>query len=567
MELTSADIAEMVADLRARRGDTTTLEVQSAAGGCPHLGPTLSAFGNMPDGGRIILGLDETAGFAPVALDDIATLEQAVAGQAREAVMPPVTCTFETVPYQGHRLLVCDVSGLPLADRPARHQGQAYLRQSDGDYPMSDQEITQIEIQKTQAFEQTHPDRHGVEGTSAADLDASLRDAFLAAARSSSRRNATVADDAEVLRRMGVLTANGTLTLAGLYALADYPQQHRPSLSVTAAVRLPRGAGGRTRDLQHFTGPLPDLLDDAVEWVRRNTRTTMLYDDRGHGVDRSELPMAAVREIVANALVHRNLDPITDSKRVEIRLLDDKLVITSPGGLWGVNERQLGHPDGKSAVNLALYDICKNVRMPDGTRVIEGEGGGIREAMLALRDAGLRSPQFIDYGVRFTAIISRHSLLDDEDLAWLAKIPDSAGLSSEQRAILASMRRGHAWSDGMVREEFAPIDSVDARRLLQNLVDQGLAVMTGARATAIYELAPALGGAPAEDTVGALGSNGLMVWRALEQPGSFRELCGRLPLSDRQVRYALGRLRDADLVVLEGAPGVRDSTYRRNTGE
>ena len=61
----------------------------------------------------------------------------------------------------------------------------------------------------------------------------------------------------------------------------------------------------------------------------------MGYDDRGHGVDVTEIPMRAVREIVANALVHRNLDAITDSKRVEIRLLQDRLVVTSPGGLWG----------------------------------------------------------------------------------------------------------------------------------------------------------------------------------------------------------------------------------------
>lgn len=54
-----------------------------------------------------------------------------------------------------------------------------------------------------------------------------------------------------------------------------------------------------------------------------------------------------------------------------------------------------------------------------------------------------------------------------------------------------------------------------------------------------------------------------MVWRALQHPGSFRELRGRLPLSDKQIRYSLDRLRDADLVVLQGAPGVRDSTYRR----
>ena len=44
----------------------------------------------MPEGGLIILGLDEHNDFIPVGLSDVATLEQGVAGQAREAVTPPL---------------------------------------------------------------------------------------------------------------------------------------------------------------------------------------------------------------------------------------------------------------------------------------------------------------------------------------------------------------------------------------------------------------------------------------------------------------------------------------------
>lgn len=130
----------------------------------------------------------------------------------------------------------------------------------------------------------------------------------------------------------GVTSRNGELSLAGLYAMGIAPQAVTPSLGITAAVQLPREAGGpRTRDLVHLIGPIPDLLEEAMTWVLRNTRTAMGYDERGHGVDQAELPMRAVREVVANALVHRNLDAITDSKRVEIRLLHDRLVITSSG--------------------------------------------------------------------------------------------------------------------------------------------------------------------------------------------------------------------------------------------
>ncbi|MGB7963538.1 MAG: ATP-binding protein [Propionicimonas sp.] len=598
MEWSSASLQELMRDLRNRQGDLTDVEVKSAAGGLPSLGSTICAFANMPEGGTIILGLDESAGFVPVGLSNIAALEQGVAAQARTSVTPPVQCEFQTFQAEGRPILVAVIEGLPLHDRPARHGGLAYLRQSDGDYVMSEQEIAQLELAKTQAVRPTQPDRQPAPGTSSAELDAALLTSFLVAARSSSRRYAAASDN-DVLRFTGVLTTSGELSLAGVYALGVSPQALSPSLSVTAAVQLPRGAVGRTRDLAHLTGPIPDLLDDTMAWVVRNTRTTMGYDQRGHGVDATEIPMRAVREIVANALVHRNLDSITGSKRVEVRLLHDRLVITSPGGLWGVSESQLGRPGAKSAVNPTLYDICKYLRMPDGSRVIEGEGGGIREAIDALREAGLRPPRFVDTGIQFTAIILRHTLLAEEDLAWLSEVADDLDLSSEQRAILASMRNGDTWTNARVRREFAPMDSVAARRLLQQLVETGLVTTRGERGATTYGIDPShlrrqrpqfvvqeLQGEPhaTKTTVkdsaemhaaasvreprAAVRStrHGRSVLDALAEPRSLAEIVAITDLSEGQVRYALGNLMKEGSVVMLGGQGMRSTRYERPGG-
>lgn len=590
----SASLQELMFDLRDRQGDLTDVEVKSAAGGLPSLGSTICAFANMPEGGTIILGLDESAGFIPVGLNDMAELEQGIAAQARTSVTPPARCEFQTFQTEGKPILVAVIEGLPLHDRPARHGGLAYLRQSDGDYVMSEQEIAQLELAKTQAVRPTLPDRQGIPGTSAADLDGALLASFLTAARSSSRRYAAASDD-DVLRFTGVLATTGELTLAGVYALGVSPQAVSPSLSVTAAVQLPRGSGARTRDLAHLAGPIPDLLDDTMAWVVRNTRTTMGYDQRGHGIDATEIPMRAVREIVANALVHRNLDSITGSKRVEVRLLQDRLVITSPGGLWGVSESQLGRPGAKSAVNPTLYDICKYLRMPDGSRVIEGEGGGIREAIDALREAGLRPPRFVDTGIQFTAIILRHTLLAEEDLAWLSEIADDLDVSSEQRAILASMRYGDTWTNARVRREFAPMDSVAARRLLQQLVDTGLVITRGERGGTTYGINPRhlrSQGAPfdvqglhleshptstivkdpaemnaasvlAPKAVGRTTRHGAAVLDTLTEPRSLAEIVATTDLTEGQVRYALGSLMRQGSVEMLGAQGVRSTRYAR----
>lgn len=599
MEWTPAHLQELISDLRSRQGDTTDVEVKSAAGGCPDLGPTICAFANMPEGGTIILGLDESAGFAPVGLADIAGLEQGVAAQARTGVHPPARCDFQTFQVSGKPVLLARVEGLPLHQRPARHGGRAYLRQSDGDYVMSEQEIAQLELAKTQAVRPTQPDRRPVPNTSIDDVDPTLLAALLAVAKKASRRYATASDN-EVLHYTGVTTRSGELTLAGLYALGMSPQSVSPSLSITAAVQLPPGTGARTRDLAHLVGPIPDLLEDAMAWVVRNTRTTMGYDQRGHGIDETEIPMRAVREIVANALVHRNLDPITDAKRVEIRLLHDRLVITSPGGLWGVSESQLGHPGAKSAVNPVLYDVCKYVRMPDGSRVIEGEGG-IREAIEALRAAGLRPPRFIDTGVQFTVVIPRHALVDEEDLVWLGEVAGDTALSSEQRAILVSMRRGETWNNSRVRHQFAPMDSVAARRLLQQMVDTGLVESHGERGNTSYAISaryrlpdigremlvevspgkqptpfdrltdltspetPVDAATPQNEGSGATTRHGKAVLDTLTEPRSLGQVVTMSSLTESQVRYALAQLMRSGEVVRSGGPGVRATTYARHT--
>lgn len=581
MKWDTASLQDAIVGLRERRGDSAEIEVKSAAGGAPTLGPTLCAFANMPEGGTIILGLDEATGFLPVDLTSVAALEQAISDQARTSVNPPLRCEFQTFRVAGKPVLVVEVAGLPLDQRPARHGGKAYLRQTDGDYVMSEQELAQLELAKTQAMNPTRPDRRPVPGSTLDDLDTGLVASYLAAARAASRRYAAATDE-QLLLHTGVTTRSGDVTLAGLYAMGQLPQSGSPSLGITAAAVLPRDADGpRTRDLVHLVGPIPDLLEEAMAWVLRNTRTTMGYDDRGHGVDRSELPMRAVREIVANALVHRNLDPITDSKRVEIRLLNDQLVITSPGGLWGVSESQLGRPGAKSAVNPVLYEICKFVRMADGSRVIEGEGGGILEAIQALTAAGLRPPRFVDSGLQVTVIISRHTLVEDADLAWLKDVADDVDLSSEERAILVSMKHGGVWNNVRVRREFAPIDSTAARRFLQRLVEAGLAAADGERRQTSYRLAPSLASRTQKepevsDTVpstptrrddGSAPRRSIKhadpILGAMATASTLRGIIEATGLTEGQVRYALKKLIEKGDIVMVGSQGVRDTHYER----
>lgn len=249
-----------------------------------------------------------------------------------------------------------------------------------------------------------------MKGLSIEDLDEELVETYL---RRTRRRDSLLRNrsDAEVLRMTSILTASDEPTLAGLYALGCYPQGAEPALSVTAAVQLPGGEGmARTQNLQDFTGPIPTLLTEVLEWVATNIDTVQQYQLNGHMSDVSEFPLNAIRELLSNALVHRDLGTNTLGlgKSIQLRLTPRVLIILSPGGLRGVSLAQIESTDhAQAAVNQHLYQIAKRLRASDGEPIIEGEGGGIGEVFRSFEGRGLPRPLLIDTGLEFKAVLWR----------------------------------------------------------------------------------------------------------------------------------------------------------------
>lgn len=258
-------------------------------------------------------------------------------------------------------------------------------------------------------------------------------------------------------------------------------------------------------------------------------------------------------------------------------------------------------PEGKSAVNEFLYDICKYTRTSEGDRVFEGERGGIREVAASLRAAGVAAPHFIDRGISFTVIVPRHALLPLDDVAWLAVNDTDHRLSATEGQIVSSMRNGQVWANSTVRAESPGIDSREAQRALAHLVDLDFAEAVGQGRGRQYKLHPrwqvaallrrpkvSLGppDVPSEqDPLPVhvppidLGSGrsrlghdkrerstrpAEVVLDALNDgPLTLRSMVGATGLSVSTVRYALRWLIGEQLVVINGGWGVKGTTYQR----
>ncbi|WP_315583832.1 ATP-binding protein [Actinomyces viscosus] len=559
------DLTEALARLELEGGDCLEIEAKTFSEySRAALGPTLSAFANLPGGGTILLGVSEDP-VSVVGAQHPHDLMQALVSQARQGFSSEIAVDPRAIAVDGKTVVAANVQEVPVNSKPCRWKetGSAYLRQYDGDYRMSQQEEQQLLLRHRRPRE----DSVAVPGTTAKSLDNNLVQHFLRSVRTGTTA-LTGQSDAEVLLNLNVLTEDGEATLAGLYALGRYPQRHFPGLSITAAV-TDTNDEVRATDRLTIAGPLPQMLTDAVDWVARTTQTRIQFGDDGHGRDVHEFPLIAVRELIANALVHRDLSEPALSKGIEIRLLRDRLIISSPGGLWGLSVDQLGTRDGKSAVNEHLYTICTFATDYEGRRVIEGLGSGIREVRRALRDADMESVRFQDTGVRFTALLPRSALLSPEDLSWLSAL-EADGLSVEQRHALVEMRHGRSWTNSSYRRRFGG-DSQQARRQLQELVSRGYAEARGQRGATSYALVSdkARSTPDVEDTtvpseISTLSTNAAAVWACLENgPRTRQQIVEATRLSARQVMYALRRLREAGAVLTDGRQGDITTTYRR----
>jgi ATP-dependent DNA helicase RecG len=117
---------------------------------------------------------------------------------------------------------------------------------------------------------------------------------------------------------------------------------------------------------------------------------------------------------------------------VQVSLLSDRLVITSPGGLYGtVTSESLGTPGYSSARNQFLLSLLENVPFSDGY-LVENRKAGYRLICDELQHAGMPAPKADDHISSFEITLFRSGALpqaeelSDEVLNYLATVSDAS---------------------------------------------------------------------------------------------------------------------------------------------
>lgn len=484
-----------VARLRRARTDLHGIEAKAAAGGLPQSCiESVSAFAN-GSGGILLLGLDESNNFAAVEVDH-ERLAADLASACSDRLEPPVRPEIDIVVVDGMSIVAAVVDELPFAQKPCfvRTRGierGSFLRTHDGDRVLTTYEVHVLLSARGQPQDDAQP----VAGATVADLDEGLVAALLRRLRSTRGAVFANASDEQILRLMRVVVdceGGQAVSLAGLLALGRYPQQFFPQLDVTfvafpTVAGEPLADGTRFLDNQSIDGPIPTMVAMALTALRRNMKRRSVVAGLGRE-DRWEYPEEAIREIVANALMHRDYNALAHGTQVRIALYPDRIEFGSPGGLHGPLAREdLQSEPVSSSRNALLAKLLEDVEVPGtGRTVCENRGSGLLATAAALREAGLEPLELIDLVREFRVVVRNHGLLDDDAIRWLSEI-DTTGLSDRQRLGLAFLHR-HATVTNQQYRALTGCGALDATRDITGMAARGLVEKSNDRRWAKWHL-------------------------------------------------------------------------------
>lgn len=387
-------LKKIVLDIKTLKTESQTIELKAATQGCPtKLFDTLSSFSNQDEGGIIIFGVDEADNYSIKGVYDAQDLQKKVTEQCKQ-MEPSVRALFTVCEIDGKAIVSAEIPGIDISMRPVFYKGTgrikgSYVRVGESDEPMSEYEIYSYEAFR----KRTRDDIRIIENGKLNLINEKRMNDYLAAVKRERKNLSENVLDEEILDLMGI-TNNGTPTLAGLMTFSKYPQAYFPQLCITA-ISLPgteQGTigsdGERFIDNKRITGAIPDMLEDAVEFVRKNSRTKTIINDYGQRADKPEYPIKAVREAILNALVHRDYSIHTENVPIRIEMYRDRMEIINSGGLYGkISIDALGkvRPETRNAALANMLELLN---------VTENRYSGIPTMRSEFANAGLPAPIF-----------------------------------------------------------------------------------------------------------------------------------------------------------------------------
>ena len=467
----AAEIADLIS---AGEGPTVAFTRERARR--DDLAETLVAFANA-QGGTLIMGL---SGHSRAKLEGVADRHTArdLLLDAALACTPPLVLPMpREVQLDQIALLVIEIPA-GLSQVYALH-GKYLRREGATNQPIAPDALRRLLIERGEvSWERTIPP-----GSSLDELDP-----VKIAAYAQRLGPAAEEDLRPMLYARGCLGRGGggeqpdrrnslTPTNAGLHLFARQVELRHPQAEITLVHYQGREMVDRF-EREDVRDTLPEAVRRAERWLNEHMRK----GSRMVGLERqdwTQFPPAAVREVLVNAVAHR--DYSVRGEGIRVSLFSDRLEIYSPGRL----------PGHVTVENIAEERFSRNeslVQILADYGLIERLGYGIDRMLRQMDAAGLPPPTFRETAAGFLVVLVGQQVdnLEPDGLAvreWVRQ-----GLNERQIAALLHLITEQRITNRDLQDRYLDVTPETIRRDLSDLVERGMLLKVGDKRATYYIL-------------------------------------------------------------------------------
>jgi ATP-dependent DNA helicase RecG len=368
-----------------KNGRSTRADWFSEQAPLDSIATTMAAMANS-HGGTLLLGIvGQTASMVGVR-DTESVIDRIL--QAALSIDPPLIIPLPRVLHlSGKAIVSVQVpQGMPHVYSV---DGRYLHRQEIENVALPSRDLRRLIIERGEASFETEFAR----GASLDDIDWDKARAYV-----TSLKGIGEASVEQVLVKRGCLTYQDEQlrpTNAGILLFGKDPQLHIRGADITAA-RFPGETMSDSFSRQDIMGTLPDQIRRAemflVDYLRKGIQlgTTMARDES------FEYPMEAARELVVNAVAHRDYSIKGDG--IRLFLFSNRMEVTSPGGLPGpVTIANI--KDERFSRNPAIVQVLSDMGF------IERLGYGVDRVIDLMRQQKLREPEFTETAGGFRVVL------------------------------------------------------------------------------------------------------------------------------------------------------------------
>lgn len=294
-----------------------------------------------------------------------------------------------------------------------------------------------------------------------ADIDEQTIKTFLKAAEKAGRlpdfENLTIVDLLDKLR----LLENNQLKRAAIVLFGKDPGRFFPNMFVKIGRFGNSDADLRFQEQEE--GNIIKLIDNVLNQLSRKFLISNVSFEGLNRIEKLEYPVAALREMLLNALIHRNYM----GAHTQIRVYDNSIDFWNDGFLpEGITLEALKHKHSSKPRNPVIADVC----FKGG--YIDSWGRGTIKIIEACKSAKLAEPEFKELSGGFLIVVSK-TIIKESSIS-------QTDLNENSQKVLNLIRNNSRITTSELSLSIEISDSA-VDKIIKKLKDSGLLERRGSR--------------------------------------------------------------------------------------